>query len=397
MFNVTRDHRNVLVLATCQMLFGTGRSLLLATAPLIAYSMASRKALATLPHALVIIGTAMATIPASLLMRRTGRRIGFILGSLIGALGGAIAALAIVIGHFWLFCLGTSLFGVFAGFGQLYRFAVADVAAADFKSRAISLVLAGGVVAAFLGPELAKWGKDLVGSSEFLGAYLGQILVILLSAVVVSFVDIPKLTPAEEAAASRPMLLIMRQPIFIVAALAAMIGQGVMNLLMTATPIVMKLAQHHFSDTALVIEWHIAGMFGPGFFTGSLIKRYGEIPIILAGLLLLAAAVVVALSGNTVFLFWLAMALLGVGWNFAFTAGTSLMTEAHTLSERAKTQSVVNFLIYGTAAVSALSSGTLLHFFGWRWVNLTALPLIAAAVAATLWVAWLQRCAARTA
>ena len=377
------------------MLFGTGRSLLIATAPLIAYSMASRKALATLPHALVIIGTAIATIPASLLMRRTGRRIGFILGSLIGALGGGIAALAIVADHFWLFCLGTLMFGIFAGFGQLYRFAVADVVATNFKSKAISLVLTGGVVSAFLGPELGKWGKDLVESTEFLGAYMGQILVVLLSAVVVSFVDIPKLAPADEAAARRPLLAIMRQPIFIVAALAAMIGQGVMNLLMTATPIAMKLAHHNFGNTALVIEWHIVGMFGPGFFTGSLIKRYGEISIILSGLFLLSASVFVAMSGNTVFLFWLSMALLGVGWNFAFTAGTSLMTEAYTPSERAKAQSGVNFLIYGTAAVSSLSSGTLLHFFGWRWVNLTALPLIGTALVATLWFIWLQRCSPR--
>ena len=192
-------------------------------------------------------------------------------------------------------------------------------------------------------------------------------------------------------------MTIMRQPIFIAAALVAMIGQGVMNLLMTVTPIAMAHAHHQLSDIAMVIEWHIVGMFAPGFFTGSLIKRFGEISIILTGFALLTAAVAIALSGDTVFLFWLAMALLGVGWNFAFTAGTSLMTEAYTPSERAKTQSVVNFLIYGTAAVSALSSGTLLHFFGWRWVNLTALPLIAAAMAATLWVAWLQRCAARTA
>ena len=201
--------------------------------------------------------------------------------------------------------------------------------------------------------------------------------------------------PADEAVARRPLLTIIRQPIFIVAALAAMIGQGVMNLLMTATPIAMKLAHHHFGDTALVIEWHIVGMFGPGFFTGSLIKRYGEISIILSGLFLLSASVFVALSGNTVFLFWLSMALLGVGWNFSFTAGTSLTTEAYTPSERAKAQSGVNFLIYGTAAVASLSSGTLLHYFGWRWVNLTALPLIGTALVATLWFAWLRRYSSR--
>ena len=384
MANLTRDPRNVVIRATCQMLFGAGRSLIGATAPLIAYTIAAEKALATLPHALVIVGTALVTLPAALLMRRIGRRYGFLFGALIGAVGGAVCVVAVASSDFWLFCLGTLLFGISAGFSQHFRFAAADVAPLDFRSTAISLVLAGGVFAAFLGPELAKAGKDLVGSTEFVGAYVFLIALTLLTGLVVMLLDIPNLTPTEAAAPGRPISAILRQPVVIVAVLAAVITQGVMNLLMTGTPIAMTVAHHGFSDIALVIEWHTVCMFAPGFFTGSLIRRWGEIRIILAGLALTALSVGIALGGQTVLAFWTSMAVLGLGWNFAFTAGTSLLNDAHDPSERAKTQGVVNFMVYGFAAVMALSSGSLLHFLGWNWLNIFALPLIAVAVVVTL-------------
>lgn len=386
-----RDYRNVAVLATCQMLFGTARSLVVATAPLIAYSLATEKALATLPHAGVIVGTAVLTLPAALLMRRVGRRVGFVLGGLLGAAGGMVCVYAVIGGHFWWFALGTLLFGSSAGFAQHYRFAVTDVASAGFRSKAISLVLAGGVVSGFAGPELAKFSKDLFLPTVFLGPYLFLIAITLLSALVVMFVDIPNLSPREAAASGRPMVMIMRQPVFIVAVLAATIGQGVMNLLMTAAPIAMRHAHHPFDDTAFVIEWHIVCMFAPGFVTGSLVKRFGELRIIVAGMALLALCVPIALAGQTVVQFWASMALLGVGWNFTFTAGTALLGEAHTPAERARTQGWVNFIIYGTAAASALSAGPLLHFFSWNMVNYVALPMIAAALSVTLYYAWMRR------
>jgi len=395
MLALTRDRRNVLVLATCQMLFGTGRSLIVSTAPLIAYAIATEKALATLPHALVIVGTAALALPAALLMRRVGRRFGFVCGGIVGAIAGMVCVYAVLGGHFWWFCLGTFLFGSSAGFAQHYRFAVADVAAADFRSTAISLVLAGGVVSGFAGPELAKFSKDLFVSTQFLGAYVFLIVMMAASAIVVMFVDIPPLTAREAAETPRPIGEIVRQPVFIVSVLAATIGQGVMNLLMTATPLAMQHAHHAFNDTAFVIEWHIVAMFAPGFYTGRLIRRWGEIRIILAGLLLLALCVPIALAGKTVFLFWSSMALLGIGWNFTFTAGTSMLNQAHTPAERAKTQGAVNFIIYGVAAVSALSAGPLLHFFSWEAVNVAALPMIAVALLVTLYYAYRQRTAPR--
>lgn len=386
-FILTRDRKNVLVLATCQTLFGIGRMMIILTAPLIAYFIAEERALATLPHALVIVGTAAATLPASLFMRRVGRRWGFVTGAAIGTIGGAVAAVGLLTTSFALFCLGIFLYGVSAGFAQLYRFAAADVAAADFKGRAVSLVLAAGVIASLIGPELAKIGADLVVSPQFLGAYIFLMATTLLSGIIVSLIDIPPLTQTEIAGAVRPMSAIMRQPAFVAAVLAAMVAQAVMNLLMVATPIAMARFNHQFVDTALVIQWHGVCMFAPGFFTGSLIRRHGEIRIILGGLALVLASVAIALSGQTVFLMWAAMAVLGLGWNFAFTAGTTLLVEAHTPAERAKVQGTVNMLIYTVAAIASLSSGTLLHYLGWTWVNLCALPLIAVAIAATLWFA----------
>ena len=377
--------RNVFILATCQMLFGSSRLLLIATTSVIAWGM-GHKALATMPAALVIVGTAMATMPASMLMRVTGRRLGFMIGACIGALSGVMVLLAIVRNNFWLLCAATLTYGVYAAFGQYYRFAAADTAPQDFKSKAISLVLTGGVVAAFVGPYLAKSGQNLV-TAEFMGSYLFLIGLTVLTALVLIFLDIPNLTPSERAAAQRPLTRIMMQPVFIAATLAATMGQGVMNLLMTAIPIAMLEADFQFTDTAFVISWHSFGMFGPGFVTGSLIKRFGEVRIILTGVVLQIVCIGVALSGEGVMEFWLAMLLLGVGWNFAFTGGTSLLTTAHNPAERAKTQGAMSVINYAFVAVVSLSSGALLHFFGWEWVNLSSIPLLVVAALAILWFA----------
>lgn len=384
---MNKEKRNVLVLAICQVLFGTGRSLLIVTAPLIAYSIASHKGLATLPTTLVIVGTAVMTIPASLLMRQVGRKVGFILGSLIGVGSGLLSAYAVLLSNFWLFAFGAFLFGLFAGFAQLYRFAAADIASENFKSKAISLVLAGGVVSGFLGPESAKIGQHMVSSTPFVGAYLILTGATILAILVLLFLDIPRLTPQERAGPRRPIIQIMKQPVFLVAATAAMVSQGVMNFLMTATPIAMVHAHHQFSDTALVIEWHIFGMFAPGFVTGHLINKFGETQMIITGLTIQFVCIGVALMGVGVLHFWLSMFLLGIGWNFAFTAGTSLMTTAYTVSERAKTQGAMNFLIYGFVSVLSLSSGALVHFFGWDIVNIGAIPFLILAVGTTLWYA----------
>ena len=381
-----RIRRNVFVLATCQMLFGSSRTLLIATTPVIALGM-GYKALATMPAALVIVGTALATMPASMLMRVTGRRLGFIIGACVGAVSGAMVLVAIVQSWFGLLCVAALTYGVFAAFGQYYRFAAADTAPQEFKSKAISLVLTGGVVAAFVGPYLAATGENLLATGAFMGSYVFLIGLMVLIALVLSFLDIPNLTPSERAAAQRSLTRIMLQPVFIAATLAATMGQGVMNLLMTAIPIAMVEADFQFTDTAFVISWHSFGMFAPGFVTGSLIKRFGEVRIIMTGVALQLVCIGVALSGEGVMEFWLSMLLLGVGWNFAFTGGTSLLTTAHNPAERAKTQGAMSFINYAFVAVVSLSSGALLHFFGWEWVNLSSIPLLAIAVVATAWFA----------
>jgi MFS family permease len=377
------------------MLYNSGRSLLVATSPLIAYDIAPDKVLSTVPISLAVIGTAASTVPASLLMRRIGRGPGFAVGSLVGVIGGLACVWGIQTEAFLTFCLGALLFGLFSGFAQLYRFAAADVAAPDFKSRAISLVLTGGLVAAFVGPELAALGQHMVPGFPFLASYLFLTVLTVMSGIVVMAVDIPRLTEKEASEAGRPIGQIMRQPAFVVATLCATVGQTVMNLLMTSTPLAMHHAQHVFGSTALVIEWHIFFMYAPGFFTGSVITRIGAIPTIAIGIALQTASIAIALSGTDVEHFWAAMAILGLGWNFAFTASTNLLTDVHTPGERAKTQAATNFIIFSMVAIGSLSSGALMHLLGWTWVNLGALPLLLISLCAAVWLGLRQRPDAR--
>lgn len=390
-----RDRRNVFILAVCQVLSGSGRTLISSTSPLIALVIAPDPALATLPITFLILGTAFTTYPASMLMRRTGRRVGFVVGALLGTLGGGFSVGGLLAANFWLFGLGSAFFGVFLAFTQLYRFAATDVAPDDFKAKAISLVLAGGVISAFVGPELAKVGKDLFASVEFLGAYVILMGLTLTSALVVTLVDIPKLNPAQAKDPGRPLGEIMRLPAFMVAVLSATVAQGVMNLLMTATPLAMLSSEHVFADTALVIEWHSFAMFAPSFFTGIVIRRVGVMPVILAGFTIQLAAIAVALSGIGLGHFWLAMFLVGLGWNLGFVGASTLLVTVHAPSERNKVQGANNFIIFGAVAIGSLSSGALHHFFGWQWVNLGALPLVVIAFMAVSWYAVAERRRAR--
>jgi MFS family permease len=387
-----RDHKNVLVLGTCQMLSGTGRGLFMVTSPAAALAIAPHLALATLPTALVVVGSALAAMPASLLMRRLGRKTGFICGTSLAVASGASCTAAVILENFWLLSLGGFLYGLFAGFAQLYRFAVADVASQEFRAKAISLVLAGGVFAGLAGPNLANWGKGLLANHLFAGSFLFMIGTGLVAAVILLFLSIPNLTKAQREGPQRPLREIIKQPVFITAAISATVAQTVMNFLMTATPVAMiSQSGHSFGSVAMVISWHTVSMYLPGFFTGSLVKRFGEIPMITTGLALQAACIGVALSGIEVFNFWLAMALLGVGWNFSYTAATSLMTTAYTPSERAKTQGMMNQIIYTVVAIGSLSSGALIHFFGWNTVNVGAMPLLVVAAGVTIWFATVKR------
>ncbi len=377
------------------MLFGTGRGLFMVTAPAVALlpGFSPHLALATLPAATVVIGTALSAWIASMITRKTGRQIGFLIGTALAAISGILCFASVIYMDFWLLSLGGLVFGFFAGFAQLYRFAAAYGITGKYRSVAISLVLAGGVFAGFAGAGLAVWGQDMVPPDwyngevrQFAGTFLFLTATALIAALALLFLRIPNLTKAQLEGEQRPMWEIMKQPVFIAAAVSATVGQCVMNFLMTAAPIAMiSICGHSFGATASVIAWHVFAMFAPGFITGFLIRKFGEVTLIMTGLLLEAACIGVALSGIAVFDFWLSMFLLGVGWNFTFTAATSLMTTAYNPSERAKTQGMMNQIIYTVVAIGSLSSGAFIHYFGWNWVNIGAIPLIVLAAGVLLW------------
>jgi MFS family permease len=381
--------RNVLLLAACQAMLMTGGVLLIATSALVGYRLAPDKALATLPLAMQMLAGMLTSIPASLLMQRFGRRAGFLLGSSIGITGAALATYAIVTGNFVLFTLGAAVSGMFSGFGNYYRFAAADVATADYRSTAISYVMAGGVVAAFVGSNLAHWTSAWL-AAPFAGSYLALAGILLLSFVTQLFLDIPR-PPRETHGGGRALGTIARQPVFIVAAIGGMLGYGIMALVMTATPLAMHEHHYVFGDTAFVIEWHVLGMFAPSFFTGHLIRRFGVLQIMLAGGLLSAACVGINLAGTGLSHFWLALFLLGVGWNFLFIGATTLLTETYAPEEKAKTQALNDFLVFTTVTLAVLSSGHVQHSFGWRAVNIGVIPFILITLVAVGSLLWSRR------
>ena len=386
----SNTRRNVALLATCQALLFTNNSTLIAINGLAGLALSPYTALATLPVTCWVLGGAIGTMPASLYMRKVGRQRGLIAGTLWGIAGALICAAAIWMQSFWLLCFGTLVWGVYNAHGQYYRFAAADVASGDFKATAISLVLAGGLVGGILGPTTSRWTIDLL-TPKFLGAYLVLIGFAIATMLVLRFVRIPTPSAAEQAKAGRPLAEIMAQPKFIVAVLSGAIGYGVMNFLMTSTPIAMLACGHEYSDAAFVISWHIVGMFAPSFVTGPLLKRVGVIPVLLAGALFNFAAVGVALSGQSVAQFWGSLVLIGVGWNFLYLGGTTLLTETYRPEERAKAQGANEQAIFIMMAISSFSSGMTVTAAGWERVNLFALPLIAAVALAIGWYALKQR------
>jgi hypothetical protein len=278
--------------------------------------------------------------------------------------------------------------GVYTAFGKYYRFAAADAADVSFRAKAISLTLAGGLLGGIIGPELAKHTTSAVAGYEYMGAYLSIIVVAVLAAFMLTQLDIPMLSEKERKDSGRPLSEIMRQPVFIVAALAGMLSYGIMNLFMTSTPLAMRAHDHHFNDAALVLQWHMIGMYGPSFFTGSLIQRFGVVKILLAGIFINLVCIGSALAGTALLNFWLALFLLGVGWNFMYVAGSALLTECHTPAERAKTQAANDFMIFATMAISSASSGLLLNKSGWHAVNYGSIPFLLLALVATLWLMW---------
>jgi len=377
---------NVGLLATSMALGMSATSMMMIISGLVGYSLAEDKSLATLPLGLTFVAVMLTTIPASLIMRRIGRRAGFSIGAAIGVAGALVAGLAVWSSDFWLFALGSALIGVQNGVTQLYRFAAADTASESFRSKAISLVLAGGVIAAVLGPELANQTRALFADYLFLGCYIATAALYLLVMVVLQFIRIPNLTAAQRADHGRPLKEITRQPLFVVAVLSAAIGYGMMTLLMTSTPLAMDHYAHSFEDTAWVIQWHALAMFAPSFITGTLIKRLGVQTIILTGCLLNAGAITLGLIDVGVWEFWGSLALLGLGWNFMFIGGTTMATECYRPEERNKVQAINDFVVFSVVAFASLSSGVLHATLGWQAVVIGVMPFLGVVVLANLWL-----------
>ncbi len=390
------EKRNVLLLASLQALFQTASVSLIVFSGLVGLDLASEKSLATLPVALMMVAAAATMIPASMLMQRLGRKTGFFIGTLTGCLAGLIGAFAVWVESFWLFVFANMLFGSYQAFAQYYRFAAAEAASENFKSRAISWVIAGGVVAAIAGPNITRLTES-VGTVPFMASCLALFVLAIVSSLLVLCLSLT--TPAEhtyDRSAARPLPEIMRQPVFIAALASSAIGYAVMIMVMTATPLAMKIYGHSLGDSATVIQWHVLGMFLPSFFTGSLIHRFGVLPIIGSGIAILACHVGIALSGNDFYYFLSGLILVGLGWNFLFIGGTNLLTESYLPAERAKTQAAHDFLMFAAVSIASFSAGGLLELWGWRSVNLTVLPFLAVALIAVLWFATVRRKPKRT-
>jgi MFS family permease len=386
--NSTR--RNVALLAACQAMLFANNTTLFTINALTGLALAPHPSLATLPMTCWVLGGALATMPASFHMKRVGRQRGLSLGTAWGVAGALGCAAAVWLQSYWLLCAATLLYGVFNAYGQYYRFAAADTAPPDYRATAISLVLAGGLVGGVIGPASSRLTVELL-QPKFLAAYIGLIVFVLAATLLLQFIRIPNPTAAERAASGRPLREIAAQPKFIVAVLSAAIGYGVMNFLMTSTPIAMQVCGLSYGDTALVISSHVVGMFAPSFFTGHLIRRFGVLKVMLVGALLNVATIAIALGGISVAHFWWSLVVLGIGWNFLYIGGTTLLTETYRPEERAKAQGAMDQSIFIMMAVSSFSSGLTVTSAGWTRVNLLALPLIAVVVAALLWFAFHQR------
>jgi MFS family permease len=387
--------RNARVLALCQALYTSSVSIDLTLTGLVGYTLADDKAFATLPFSLITVAAALTTIFASFLMARIGRRAGFALGAAVGAAGGAISVHAIFVHSFWLFCCGTATVGVFQAFAQYYRLAAADAVDTHAKSRAISTVLTGGVIAAVLGPALAAWSRDWLAPITFAGSYALVTLLGLCSMALV-LVAYRNVAPAsahpsstqQDAAPPRSLVRIVTQPIFVAALANNAIGYMVMMFVMTATPIAAVACGHTIGDGARIIQWHLVGMFAPSFFAARLIGRFGVLRIIGAGIALSAACGAIALAATDLPHFYVALACLGVGWNFMFVGGSTLLAQSYRANERAKTQATSEFTTFACSALASLTAGQLLSRFGWAVVNTSIFPALAVAACATLGYAW---------
>jgi len=382
--------RNVWLLSLGQAFYGTHAVAFMTIGTLAGHMLADDKSLATLPITAFMIGTALTTVPASLLMRALGRRFGFLLGAASGILSGLLGVYAMYAGSFVVLLASAFFTGSYQACALYYRFAAADRASEAFKARAISWVLLGGVAAAFISPQLIIYTKDVFLPFQFAGTFAGLAVLGVVAALIVSFVDIPRL-PEKLKTSGRPLARIAAQPRFIVAVVCGTIGYASMNMVMTASPLAMVACNHTAIDAAYAVQWHAVAMFAPSFFTGNLIDRFGVIQVIFAGMVLLVGSATVALTGVALWQFWTVLILLGLGWNFSFVGATTMLTDCHTEGETGKVQALNDFMIFGAVAVGSFSSGILLNQFGWNVVNVMLFPFVAVCVVLLGWLVLVER------
>jgi MFS family permease len=368
-----RARSNLARLAAAQALTGANSAVIFATGSIVGASLAPDMSLATVPLSMYVLGLAAGTLPTGAISRAYGRRIAFMIGTGCGVLTGLLGSFAILRGSFALFCCATFLGGLYGAVSQSYRFAAADGASAAFRPKAVSWVMAGGIFAGVLGPQLVQWTMDIWAPSLFAFSFVVQAAVALVAMVILFGVDAPRPAPSD-IHGGRPLLEIVRQPRFIAAAICGIVAYPMMNLVMTSAPLAMKMCGLSLSDSNFGIQWHIVAMYGPSFFTGSLIARFGAPKVVAAGLLLEAGAATVGLSGITALHFWATLIVLGIGWNLGFVGASALVLETHRPQERNKVQAFNDFLVFGTMAIGSFSSGQLLANYGWSAVNLVVYP-----------------------
>ena len=385
-----RARGNVLRLAIGQALAGANASVIFATGAIIGSTLAPEPSLATVPISVFVVGMALGTLPVGWLARTYGRRAAFMAGGGAGALAGLIAAAALLVQSFGLYCVATLCGGFYAAVVLSFRFAAADGASPAFRAKALSWVMAGGVFAGVIGPQLVTWTMDLWSPNLFVVSYLAQAGVALLAVAVLSGVDLPRPVRGE-AAGGRPLMEIVRQPRFMVAVLCGVVSYVLMNLVMTSAPLAMHMCGLPLSASNSAIQWHIVAMYGPSFFTGSLILRFGAARVVAAGLALTACAAVVGLLGVTVGHFNAVLVLLGLGWNFGFVGASAMVLESHRPEERTRVQSFNDFLVFGTMAVGSFSSGQLLTALGWGAVVSVVFPPVLLALGVLLLTGRLRR------
>lgn len=379
-------NRNLWLLTICQGLFLTNNVTFIAINGLVGLALAPRGWMATLPVMGYVVGGALATGLVARTQQRLGRRRSFQIGIAVALVSALLCAQAAVWKDFWLLCFATVVAGYYNANASLYRFAAAELAAPEWREKAVSLVMAGGLIGAVAGPNLAAATRNWF-TVPFAGAYLALALIALVSIAMMQFIDFPAPPVKSATAGGRPLGEIARQPVFIVAAVSGALGYGVMNLLMAATPIAMQVCSLPFEDVALVLEWHVIGMFAPGFFTGHLIRRIGALPVMGVGLLLNFGCIAVALSGVDLHQFVISLFMLGVGWNFLFTGSTTLSLTAYTAEEKDRAQGALNFCMFATLAISSFTSGVLVTTQGWRLLNFGSLVPVVLTGIALLWLA----------